>query len=290
LNKEEKTNLLNTLGGKMKTTKRSQLMERFVTGMVFAQMSVNKGIKEYGREAELKLMEEFLQLLEYKVFHGVKAEKLTAEQRQSAANMISIIEEKVNRGHTKENPIIKAKSVFNGRFQRGLYSKEEVASPTVANDSFFITCINDAIEGRDVAITDIKGAYQNTKMDDYVIMKIRDKSVDLFCELDPSLEEFVTLEKGKKVLYVQLDRALYGCVKSALLWYETYCGTLQELGFVLNPYDPCIANSQIKGHQCTICWYVGENKISHKDSEVVDEVIRMIEKKYGKMSVKGATN
>ena len=42
----------------------------------------------------------------------------------------------------------------------------------------------------------------------------------LFCELDTSLEQFVTKEKNKDVLYVQLDRALYGCVQSALLWYE----------------------------------------------------------------------
>jgi len=163
-------------------------MERFTTGMVFAQMSVEKGVKTYGREAELKLMAEFAQLLEFKVFHGRKAADLTAEEKKSAANMISIIEEKFNRGHTPENPVIKARSVFNGRVQRGLYSKEETASPTVAQDSFFITAIVDAYENRDVAITDIKGAYLNALMKDFVIMKIKGKSVDLFCELDPGFE------------------------------------------------------------------------------------------------------
>ena len=41
--------------------------------------------------------------------------------------------------------------------------------------------------------------------------------MELFCDLDPSLKEFMDMEKGKKVLYVQLDKALYGCVKSTLL-------------------------------------------------------------------------
>ena len=41
------------------------------------------------------------------------------------------------------------------------------------------------------------------------------------------------------------------------------------MGFKLNPYDLCVANSQIKGKQCTIAWYVDNNKISHVDDTVV---------------------
>ena len=55
--------------------------------------------------------------------------------------------------------MIKARSVYNGRVQRSLYSKEETASPTVSQDAFLLTSIIDAIEGRHVAVTDIKGAY-----------------------------------------------------------------------------------------------------------------------------------
>ena len=55
------------------------------------------------------------------------------------------------------------------------------------------------------------------------------------------------------------------------------------MGFILNPYDFCVANAEIDGSQCTICWYVDDNKISHKDPKVVDNVIRKIEAKFGKM-------
>ena len=115
-----------------------------------------------------------------------------------------------------------------------------------------MTSIIDAIEERDVAITDVKGAYLNAKMKGEVLMKITGKEVDLFCLLDPSLEEFVAIENGKRVLYVQLDKALYGCVQSALLWYELYSSTLQDMGFELNPCDMCVANAIIEGKQCTI--------------------------------------
>jgi len=48
------------------------------------------------------------------------------------------------------------RSVFNGRVQRGLYNKEETASPTVSQDAFLLTSIINPIEGRDVAVTDIR--------------------------------------------------------------------------------------------------------------------------------------
>ena len=56
------------------------------------------------------------------------------------------------------------------------------------------------------------------------------------------------------------------------------------MGFELNPYDLCVANAMIDGKQCTICWYVDDNKISHMDSKVIDDVIKQIEDKFGKMS------
>ena len=67
---------------------------------------------------EIQLLAEFKQLMEYKTFHGRKASDLTYEQMKRAANMINLIEEKVNHGHTDENPVLKGRSVFNGRVQR----------------------------------------------------------------------------------------------------------------------------------------------------------------------------
>ena len=71
----------------------------------------------------------------------------------------------------------------------------------------------------------------------------------------------------------------------AFLWYETFKGCLEEIGFKINPYDPCVANKNTNGDQCTICWYVDDTKISHKDSKVVDSIISSIEDKFVKMTV-----
>ena len=161
--------------------------------------------------------------------------------------MINLIEEKINRGHIRENSIIIGRSIFNGRVQRRLCTIEEIASPTVSQDTFFLMSIIDAIEGKDTVFTIIKGAYLNAKMKDKVLMKITGKEVDLFCEIDPLLREFVAKEKKKNVLYVQLDRVLYGCVQLALLQYKLYSSTLKDVGFKLNLCDLCIVNKIIKG-------------------------------------------
>lgn len=41
----------------------------------------------------------------------------------------------------------------------------------------------------------------------------------------------------------------------------------------------------IDGSQCTIAWYVDDNKISHKDPAVVLRMIAEIESSFGKMTV-----
>jgi hypothetical protein len=57
------------------------------------------------------------------------------------------------------------------------------------------------------------------------------------------------------------------------------------MGFVLNPYDPCVANAVIEGNQCTIAWYVDDMKISHVDSNVVTMIIGKLEERFDKMTV-----
>ena len=108
-------------------------------------------------------------------------------------------------------------------------------------------------ERRDVATADVAGAYLHARLDDFTLLKVEGESVDILCSVSEKYKAFVTTEKnGKKLIYLQLKKALYGCMKSVLLWYDLFTGTLQEMGFELNPYDTCIANKVVAGKQCTI--------------------------------------
>ncbi len=203
---------------------------------------------------------------------------LTKEQKAGALRAIPTIKE-------KRCGKLKGRTVADGRKQRSLYDKSETASPTVATNSLMISIGIDAHERRDVGTSDIAGAYLKAYMKDYVIMKFTGVSVDILCEMNPKYIPFVTIENGVKVLYVRLIKAIYGCVQSALLWYKLFYSHLKKMGFVLNPYDPCIANKIINGKQCTIAWYVDDMKISHVDANVVSQIIEQIEERFGKMTV-----
>ena len=129
-------------------------------------------------------------------------EGITYKHKKKAENMINPIEENISRRHPPDNPVIKGRRVFNGQVKIGLYTKKEMASPTVSQDALFLMSIINTIEGRDKAITDIKGEYLNSKIKDEVLVKFTRKEVDLFCEIDPSLAEFVVMKRGQKLLYV----------------------------------------------------------------------------------------
>jgi hypothetical protein len=92
----------------------------------------------------------------------------------------------------------------------------------------------------------IAGAYLKAITDNFVVMKFTGESVDILSNLNPEHTKFVTFEKGGKVLYMCLIKALYGCVKSALLWYKLFTFNLKHMGFVLNPYNLYVANCVIE--------------------------------------------
>ena len=84
-------------------------------------------------------------------------------------------------------------------------------------------------------------------MQDFTLLKVEGESVDIMCEAYEEYQKFIVDKHGKKVLYLKLLRALYGCVQPALLWYELFLGTLKEMGFELNPCGTCVANKMIDG-------------------------------------------
>ena len=138
----------------------------------------------------------------------------------------------------------------------------------------------DAYENRDVATADIAGAYLHAHMKDFTSMRFVGWAVDLLCEVNPEYTKYVVYEGKTKVLYVRCNKAIYGCVVSGVLWYELFSETLEKHGFVLNPYDFCVANATIDGSQCTIGWFVDDTKISHAKASVVTGIIDMLEKRF----------
>ena len=67
------------------------------------------------------------------------------------------------------------------------------------------------------------------------------------------------------ILYVKLNKALYRFLQSVLLFYKKLREELEDEGFKINDYDPCVAHKDINGHKMIVTWHVDDLKVSHRD-------------------------
>jgi hypothetical protein len=79
----------------------------------------------------------------------------------------------------------------------------------------------------------------------------------------------ITTSKGDSILYVKMQKAMYGLLRSTLLFYLKLRKDLEEFGFVINDYDPCVANEMVNGSQMTVVWHVDNLKGGSRDHEVI---------------------
>ena len=82
------------------------------------------------------------------------------------------------------------------------------------------------------------------------VMKVRGVLVDWLIKLDPvSYLKYVVYKNCKKVLYLEVLRAIYGMLVASLPWYQKLRKDLEEIKFVFNNYNPCVTNRVINTHQ-----------------------------------------
>ena len=246
--------------------------------MITEQMTFNKGLDHFGKAGEEAVLKELQQLHDRQVLKPQHGSKLSVEAKRRSLNYLMFLKE-------KRCGKIKARGCADGRKQRAYIGKEEASSPTVMIESLLLSCVIDAAEGRDVATVDIPGAFMQADMDETVHVRMEGRMAELIVKLDPKLyRPFIIHEKGKPVLYAELLKALYGTLRAALLFWELLSRQLIQWGFVVNPYDWCVANKTVNGKQCTVLWHVDDLKISHVETTVVDGIISQLNERFGKES------
>ena len=98
-------------------------------------------------------------------------------------------------------------------------------------------------------------------------MILKGRLAELMVQVAPNLyRKYISVDrKGTAILYVKMQKAMHGLLRSALLFYRKLVAELESAGFKLNPYDPCVANKTINDKQMTVCWHVDDLKVSHVD-------------------------
>ena len=187
---------------------------------------------------------------------------------------------------TQGNPILlKARLVAMGNEQDpGNLTTDEISSPT-ANMSFvFAIAAIAAKEGAIVVSADVAGAFLNAPMTNYNIVMVLDQEVSkVLCNLDPSYKKYLDF-RGR--LKVQLRKAVYGCIQSSKLWYDTLTKCLISIGYQPNYFDPCILTKKVNNVTCTVVIYVDDLLITSLNRVLIDEVINKLIMDFKAITVK----
>ena len=253
-----------------------------VEGQCYVQQYLlNKGLKEFGDRGAAASSKEMDQLHKRNCFTPISIKDMNPSERKKAQEALMFLSE-------KRDGTIKGRMVYNGKPTRQWLSREDSASPTASLESIMITAVIDAKEGRDVMTADVPNAFIQTHMpppeegEDRVIMKITGVLVDMLVQLSPdTYGPYVVYEKGRKVLYVQVLRAIYGMLQASLLWYNKFRGDLEAEDFEFNPYDPCVANKNTQGSQHTVRFHVDDLMSSHMNPKVNSKFLKWLNSKYG---------
>ena len=173
------------------------------------QMSMRKGLKVFGEPGYAAVKKEMQQLHDRKVMQPVNRKDLSPSQKKEALGYLMFLKK-------KRCGAIKGRGCADGRKQRAYITKEESTSPTVSTEAVFLTAIVDAWENRKVAVLDVPGAFMQVEMDELVHVWFEGEMVDKLLEIDHDLYAgYVSVENGKKVMYVELLKVLYGTLRAA---------------------------------------------------------------------------
>ena len=242
-------------------------------GFLTEQMSTKKGLRQFGQKGADALMKELQQLIDQRVMHPHDATTLSRNEKRSALKYLMFL---------KEKPCgkVKGRGCADGRKQRLYKSKEETSLPTVRVESLFLSSMIDAKEDCKVITCDIPG---QANIDEQLFLKFDGDLVELLIQVDLMYQSYVTYEGKQPMLYMELDKALYGTLQAALLfWQKLSAFLIDKHGFEQNEYDWCVINKMIEGKQCTIAWYVDDIKMSHAKQGVLENLLTSLNEEFGK--------
>jgi hypothetical protein len=232
-----------------------------VMAYLLTQYNLKPGLRKFGTRGEKAALKEMTQLHIMDTWTPMDAGKLSREQRMRALSSLLFLKE-------KRTGDIKGRVCINGAPQRAYIAKEDAASPTVSTELTFITAAIAAKEGRRVRCYNVPSAFVNTDVDEDVIMVLKGELADMMIQIAPEVyRKYVTVDrKGTPILYVKLQKALYGLMRASLLFYRKLREEFEQYGLVINPYDPCVANMETKsGKQLTVVWHVDDLMASCED-------------------------
>jgi hypothetical protein len=244
-------------------------------------LSVGAAIRNFGNVAREAVSAELVQLFkEKKALTPVKIQDLTESQRKNIIRSHMFVTEKYEDGKFVK---MKGQVVADRRMHdHNVYS--DYSSPTAKTRSV-MTCLKiAAVKGWDLLKLDVGGAFLCAPIgDSEEVFMVLDKNLaERAVDSMPDLKEFIGAD-GK--LVVRVDKAMYGLIQSAKLWYNELNGFLMSQGFRKCILDECILVKRMpNGESITVVLYVDDILVMGKIKDDRHWVKSVLEDRYKKIT------
>ncbi len=186
-----------------------------VWAYIMTQYNLKPDLRKFGARGTMAVVDELTQLHIMDTWTAMDLSKISREKRMHALSSLPFLKE-------KRTGKIKGRACINGAPQKAYIPKEEAALPTVSTESTFITASIVVHKHRKVRCYDIPSAFVNTDVYKDVLMVLKGDLAEMMVQIAPQVyRKYVMVDKkGTPILYVKLQKALYGLMRASLLFYR----------------------------------------------------------------------
>jgi len=272
------------IGGARARVRDGRVTANTARGQVL-NMSVKEALRKHGKAAMGAITRELTQMSPagFDVLHPVDFRNLSVEERKRVLPSHLFVREKPD-AITGANPDdLKARLVAGKDRSDILY--DDKSSPTVSADSLKAISALAARDGYSVGTVDFPGAFLNCTMPrdcPQTYVRLNRFLTEVMVTIDERFLKFVG-DNGTMVL--KLNKALYGCVIAAKLWYDMLRSTLEDLGFKRSEYDMCVFSRCSDDKHTTLTIHVDDVKIFAPNDIERDRVIDQLSDLYPGLKV-----
>jgi len=244
---------------------------------------LTRDLQTFGQAGLESAVKEIKQILHTDSLKPMPSSEVTQQEQSRALECKLFIE-------AKRDGRIKSRFVGGtGASSQDKNQFPDLSSPTVRFESVALLLKVAAQKGYKIAVADVPGAYLHAKFQDLSInptpgnrrfVRVKGELAKLMGEVDSLCAQSIS---PKGVLYLQLQRALYGLIESAKLWYAEISNTLINEGFKQFASDPCTFTHPNKTLLVGI--YVDDIIIMYDTITSLDWFLRVLHQKYGEPRV-----
>ena len=245
----------------------------FLAKKVKGNMSTEEAINKLGYAAVKAIVSEIAQLLDKNVLQGRHIDELSYDELKKVITSRMFLREKRNADGIFEK--IKARLVAGGHLQdRDIY--DNGSSPTASTTAVFMEAAIAAKLCNAVAHIDFSGAFLNADMpevgDHVVHIRLNKYLTGVLVSIDKSFEEYVNADG---TVVCKLNKALYGTIEAARLWYELFVKEATNFGYTVNEVDMCVfSRVESDGSKSVLVLHVDDLFIRATDESMIDRIIK----------------